>query len=243
MAESKRSQKLFIGNVGQSVTQEDLNEYFSKYGEISDLKLLESRDYESGHRGFGFIRFVDASVAEQVKQETHTLANKTMQVNNAKPKLVKFFVGGIARDRTTTESMRTFFEQFGEIEDIFCIVPRGFGFVTMVEDGDNLAPLKTEDHHEIDGKRCEVKVARPKEEYQSSEEWNRKQLRRGGHEHGGHGGGRGGQGGYNNNYQPAPYNSYYPAYGAPAYGTFYSPQGGRGWGGGRGGYTNTYRPY
>ena len=33
---------------------------------------------------------------------------------------------------------KAFFSQFGEITEVFCVKQRGFGFVTMVEDGDNI---------------------------------------------------------------------------------------------------------
>ena len=42
-----------------------------------------------------------------------------------------------------------YFEQFGEIDDIFCIVDRGFGFVTLIDEGDNLKPIIQESHHEV----------------------------------------------------------------------------------------------
>lgn len=213
MAMSKPGRKLFIGNIGQDVTDAELRNYFSTFGSINLCEIMPSKNHEPGHRGFGFLRFEEQGVADEIKLKTHKINGRILTVNDAKPKLVKFFVGGIARDRTTVESMRAFFEQFGEIEDIFCIVPRGFGFVTLVEEGDNLRELKQNDHHEIDGKRCEVKVARPKEEYQASEEWNRKKMKRGP---------PGGHGGYNNPYYPQ-HGGMPPPYGGHHHNPYYPP--------------------
>ena len=39
-----------------------------------------------------------------------------------------------------------------------------FGFVTLIEDGDNLKPVEENTWHENDGKKYEVKVARSREE-------------------------------------------------------------------------------
>merc|ERR1719494_1246816 len=155
--------KLFVGNVAKSVTQEEFNSYFQAYGETADIILMKRKE-EADHRGFGFVTFANSDDADKVLNETHTLHDRTLNVNVAKGRTKKFFVGGLARDKTTTDSMRSYFEQFAEIEDIFVLPDRGFGFVTLVEDGNNLEPIENNTWHDIDGKKCEVRIARPREE-------------------------------------------------------------------------------
>lgn len=76
---------------------------------------------------------------------------------------MKFFVGGVAKDgRTTEDSFRKFFSQFGVITDVMLQADRGFGFVEIEQEGDNLAALLTNERHILDGSSVEVKIAKPK---------------------------------------------------------------------------------
>lgn len=86
-------------------------------------------------------------------------------------RLSKLFVGGLNHD-TTKESLKSYFEQFGEIKD--CAVshdpntkkPRGFGFVTFKDHDTALEVLRVKNEkggHVIDSKQCEVKRAIPLE--------------------------------------------------------------------------------
>ena len=81
-------------------------------------------------------------------------------------KVGKIFVGGLARE-TTTNGLRAYFEQFGEISD--CVVmkvrqtgaPRGFGFVTFASQAD--ADLVVAQRHSVEGKEVEAKPAVPRD--------------------------------------------------------------------------------
>jgi len=158
---------------------------------------------------------------------SHTLGGRELRVNAAKPKTVKIFVGGINKEATTDDSIRQYFSQFGEIEDCFCIKSRGFGFVTLVEDGDNISKILEQGKHEIDGTMCDVKTAKPKQEDRRDGRGGR--------------GGRGSQGGGYGQGGPwggMPYGGY--GYGPQAYGGWggqqrYNPYGGQGGYGGYGG--------
>ncbi|CAJ0565448.1 unnamed protein product, partial [Mesorhabditis spiculigera] len=79
----------------------------------------------------------------------------------------KLFIGGLA-SVTTDDSLRTFYEQFGEITD--CIVmkdpttqrSRGFGFVTFATMA-QVDAAQAARPHEIDGKKVDAKRAVPKD--------------------------------------------------------------------------------
>merc|ERR550532_1200860 len=119
--------------------------------------------FSNDHRGFGFITYRDQAAFDEVQKKTHELGGSTLSIRVARARTKKFFVGGLARDVTTTDSMRAYFEAFGQIEDIFVLADRGFGFVTLYDHGDNLKPVEEKQWHTIDGKNCEVKLARPRE--------------------------------------------------------------------------------
>ena len=56
--------KLFIGGLGRNVTSDDLNAYFSKFGEVEEAIVKTTSLGES--RGFGFVKFVNASAVQKV---------------------------------------------------------------------------------------------------------------------------------------------------------------------------------
>ncbi|XP_033606198.1 RNA-binding protein Musashi homolog Rbp6 isoform X2 [Cryptotermes secundus] len=137
--------KMFIGGLSWQTSPESLREYFSKYGEITEVMVMKDpttrrssrRDpmsvllAENGvrmfaSRGFGFITFADpASVDKVLAQGSHELDGKKIDPKvafprRAHPKMVtrtkKIFVGGLSAP-TTLEDVKNYFEQFGPIED------------------------------------------------------------------------------------------------------------------------------
>lgn len=85
----------------------------------------------------------------------------------------KVFVGGLSWS-TCEESLREYFLGFGEVSD--CVImrdkhtghPRGFGFVTFVEE--EIADLVAGQSHVLDGRQVEAKKAVPKAEVDTKHE-------------------------------------------------------------------------
>jgi cold-inducible RNA-binding protein len=48
--------KIYVGNLSFDTTASDLEEFFSQYGKIVDVKLIKDRDTDKS-KGFGFITF------------------------------------------------------------------------------------------------------------------------------------------------------------------------------------------
>merc|ERR1719334_1455362 len=90
------------------------------------------------------------------------------EVGNTKEDIVKMYVAGV-KDGITEDDIRNYFSAYGNITE--CEVHkdketgqnRGFAFVTF-DDYDPVEKCVIEKNHQIAGKRCDVKRARPKGE-------------------------------------------------------------------------------
>ncbi|XP_077360785.1 heterogeneous nuclear ribonucleoprotein D-like isoform X1 [Festucalex cinctus] len=194
------SSKMFVGGLSWETNKKDLKDYFSKFGEVSDCTI--KIDTASGRsRGFGFVLFKDsASVDKVLQQSQHKLDGRQIDPKRAlamkKEPVKKIFVGGL-NPEATEESIRAHFGTFGEIETIELPLDpkskkrRGFIFITYKEEASVKKCLEKK-FHNIEGGRCELKIAQPKEVYQQQQQ----QQQYGGGRGGGAGGygGRGGRG-------------------------------------------------
>jgi RNA recognition motif-containing protein len=72
--------KLYVGNLGYSVTSQDLEELFSEYGEVRQVNIFEGR-------GFGFVEMSNPSEAEKAKEGLDGTDYKgvTLKVDEARP--------------------------------------------------------------------------------------------------------------------------------------------------------------
>ena len=78
------SNKLFVGSLSWNTDDHGLQAAFSRFGEITDAKVITDRD--SGRsRGFGFVTFADSSSAAQAVQEMNgaELDGRTLNVDIA----------------------------------------------------------------------------------------------------------------------------------------------------------------
>ncbi|KAI3673701.1 hypothetical protein L6452_39828 [Arctium lappa] len=183
--------KLFVGGISWETDEGRLKEYFSGYGEVVEAVIM--RDRITGRaRGFGFVVFADAAVAERVVMEKHMIDGRTVEAKKAVPRedhhgpnrnnggiqgspvaaapggrTKKIFVGGLASTVTETD-FKKYFEQFGTITDVVVMYdhntqrPRGFGFITF-DSEEAVDRVLHKTFHELNGKMVEVKRAVPKE--------------------------------------------------------------------------------
>lgn len=75
-----RSRKLFVGGLSWETTQENLQRYFGRYGEVIDCVVMKNS--ESGRsRGFGFVTFSDpANVSLVLQNGPHQLDGRTVRL-------------------------------------------------------------------------------------------------------------------------------------------------------------------
>uniref|UniRef100_T1IXR2 RRM domain-containing protein n=1 Tax=Strigamia maritima TaxID=126957 RepID=T1IXR2_STRMM len=260
--------KLFVGGLSWETTQKDLKEYFTKYGDITEVNI--KTDPNTGRsRGFAFIQFaVKESVDQVLTSGPHTVSGKQVDPKRAKarPGIKKIFVGGLDPDLPEGE-IHSHFEKFGKIEEIELPFDkqknqrRQFCFITF-ESEDVVDEICKQPKQKIGNKDCDVKKATPKQDPRAMRggwgSWG------GGYGGGGRGGGGGGGGGrgrgvsqnqgwagnqnYNCNYNQG-YGSYNQGYGGysggySGYDNYYGYGSGydySGWGGyGQGGYSGGY---
>lgn len=72
--------KVFVGRCTEDMTAEDLREYFSKFGEVTDVFIPKP------FRAFSFVTFLDPDVAQSLCGEDHIVKGVSVHVSNAAPK-------------------------------------------------------------------------------------------------------------------------------------------------------------
>ena len=81
-----QQKKLYVGNLGFSATQSDVETAFSPYGELDEVRLITDRD-TGRSRGFAFVTFVTQQNAESaLEMNGKTLEGRNLIVNIAKEK-------------------------------------------------------------------------------------------------------------------------------------------------------------
>ena len=74
------NKKLYVGNLSYSVTNKQLEELFTNYGEVLDTKIIDGK-------GFGFVEMSSSDEAEKAKEglnETE-FEGRTIKVDEARP--------------------------------------------------------------------------------------------------------------------------------------------------------------
>ena len=69
------SEELFIKGINYEATEEDLNDTFSRYGDISSCKILKDKGTQKS-KGCGFVKFIDKKSAVQALNDADNLTCK-----------------------------------------------------------------------------------------------------------------------------------------------------------------------
>ncbi|MCO5547230.1 hypothetical protein L7F22_000675 [Adiantum nelumboides] len=84
---SGRTTKIFVGGLASTVTEEDFKNYFSQFGEITDVVVMYDPNTQRP-RGFGFITFDSEDAVEKVLMQNtfHEIHDKLVEVKKAVPR-------------------------------------------------------------------------------------------------------------------------------------------------------------
>lgn len=175
MEEDERG-KLFVGGLSWETTQENLQRYFSRYGEIIDCVVMKNND-TGRSRGFGFVTFSDPlNVSIVLKNGPHTLDGRTIDPKPCNPRTLqkpkkgggyKIFLGGLPSNVTETD-LRTFFGRYGKVTEVVIMYDqekkksRGFGFLSFEDEG-SVECVTNERYINLNGKQVEIKKAEPRD--------------------------------------------------------------------------------
>ena len=78
---------IYVGNVARTVTEEQLKQLFSQYGEVSAVKMVKDRFTGEG-RGFAFVDMVSAQEGKEAiaKCDGTELGGQRLRINEARPR-------------------------------------------------------------------------------------------------------------------------------------------------------------
>ena len=78
---------IYVSNLSFNVTDEDLQDYFAEYGEVSSAKVIMDK-FTGKSRGFAFVEMSDDAAAQKAIQELDgaSVDGRTIGVSVAKPR-------------------------------------------------------------------------------------------------------------------------------------------------------------
>ena len=86
---------IYVSNLGFSVQDEDLREYFAEYGEVTSAKVITDK-FTNRSRGFGFVEMPDDTAAQKAIAELNgaVVEGRSISVNVARPREERSNSGG-----------------------------------------------------------------------------------------------------------------------------------------------------
>jgi len=87
--------KLYVGSLPYSTTEQQLTELFSQHGTVQSAKVIMDR-FTGQSRGFAFVEIATSEEAQKAIAALHgtELGGRTLVVNEARPQEKRSFGGG-----------------------------------------------------------------------------------------------------------------------------------------------------
>ena len=78
---------IYVGNLPYSVTEDELQNAFSEFGEVSSVKIITDR-YSGQSKGFGFVEMPNNSEADEAINSLNEsqMKGRSIRVNQARPR-------------------------------------------------------------------------------------------------------------------------------------------------------------
>jgi len=142
--------RLFVGNLDDGVTKDDLISIFESFGKITATEMKKS---------YGFVRFdsLEAASAAKAGMDRKDVRGKPLRIDFAEPRRKsKLFVGNITTEMTA-DDLREAFEAYGIVLD--AMVFGKYGFVHFDDDGDAQKATDALNNREVKGSKIRVEVS------------------------------------------------------------------------------------
>ncbi|KAM8985803.1 LOW QUALITY PROTEIN: RNA-binding protein 14 [Ara ararauna] len=145
--------KLFVGNVPEEATAEELSELFAgTAGPVLGIALMKQ---------FAFVHLRDeAAAARAISQlNGHQLHGRRIVVEPSRPRptnTCKIFVGNVSAACTSGE-LRSLFQQYGTVVE--CDVVKDYAFVHMENEADAKVAIENLNGKEVKGRRVNVELS------------------------------------------------------------------------------------
>lgn len=169
-SENKNSMyAIFVGGLANSVTNQDLYNYFAPFGRIAKCEVQTWRNNPLKCRGFATVDAYDEETFNKILSCSHKLGGRVIECkrmiidkteldNHSKDQLQrKVFVSGLSK-KVDDEQFRAFFSQYGQISMAYVVKhhkdkkSKGFGFICFDNKSDRDALLEQPEIL-MDGKR------------------------------------------------------------------------------------------
>jgi len=124
--------RLAIRNLNYDTSDENLKEFYEKWGTVEDCKIMRNKETQKS-RGFGFVRYVKSSMIDDaMSNRPHEIDGRTVEPHRAAPKeyaqkpeshktVKEIFVADL-KPEITEEDLRSYFGEYGTIEK--CNIPK-----------------------------------------------------------------------------------------------------------------------
>ena len=91
---------IFVGNLDFNTSEDELRQLFQTYGQVDRVSIMTDRD-TGRSRGFGFVEMANAEEGEKAIAAINgtQVGGRTLNVNEARPKVERAGGGGGGRDR------------------------------------------------------------------------------------------------------------------------------------------------
>lgn len=78
---------IYVGNLPYGVTEDDLQNAFSEFGEVSSVKIITDR-YSGQSKGFGFVEMPNDPEADEAINSLNEsqMKGRNIKVNQARPR-------------------------------------------------------------------------------------------------------------------------------------------------------------
>ncbi|XP_046390537.1 RNA-binding protein lark-like [Ischnura elegans] len=150
--------KIFVGNLTDSTTSDDIRPLFEKYGKVVECDIVKN---------FGFVHMESQEAGREAIQNLcgSSVKGQLMKVEAATSRkgphtpTTKIFVGNLT-DKVKAEEVRQLFSKFGTVVE--CDVVRNYGFVHLRSTDNINDAIKELNGHVLDGQPMKVQVSTSK---------------------------------------------------------------------------------